>query len=37
MRGDEAHDLLLQRLARWHKLDARRDGYRLDRFDGDGG
>jgi SAM-dependent methyltransferase len=37
MRGDEAHDLLLGRLARWHALDARRDGYRLDRFDGDGG
>ncbi len=37
MRGDDAHDLLLERLARWHKLDARRDGYRLDRFDGDGG
>jgi SAM-dependent methyltransferase len=37
MRGDEAHDLLVERLARRHTLDARRDGYRLDRFDGDGG
>ncbi len=37
MLGDEAHDLLCERLARRHTLDARRDGYRLDRFDGDGG
>ncbi len=36
MRGDEAHDLLARELRRWHVLDARRDGYRLDRFDGDG-
>jgi SAM-dependent methyltransferase len=36
MRGDEAHDVLVARLARRHALDARRDGYRLDRFDGDG-
>jgi predicted TPR repeat methyltransferase len=35
--GDEAHDLLAEELARWHVLDARRGGYRLDRFDGDGG
>jgi SAM-dependent methyltransferase len=35
MSGDQAHDLLTERLARWHALDARRDGYRLDRFDGD--
>jgi SAM-dependent methyltransferase len=35
MRGDEAHDLLVDRLARWHALDTRREGYRLDRFDGD--
>jgi SAM-dependent methyltransferase len=34
MRGDEAHDLLVERLGRWHTLDARRDGYRVDRFDG---
>jgi 2-polyprenyl-3-methyl-5-hydroxy-6-metoxy-1,4-benzoquinol methylase len=32
--GDEVHDRLAVRLARWHALDARRDGYRLDRFDG---
>jgi SAM-dependent methyltransferase len=36
MRGDEAHDLLAQELARWHSFDGRRPGYRLDRFDGDG-
>jgi SAM-dependent methyltransferase len=35
LRGDEAHDLLVGELARWHVLDARRPGYRLDRFDGD--
>jgi SAM-dependent methyltransferase len=35
MRGDQAHDLLLAELGRWHALDARRPGYRLDRFDGD--
>ena len=35
MSGDEAHDLLIERFARWHALDARSDGYRLDRFDGD--
>lgn len=35
MRGDEAHDSLIERLGRWHALDARRAGYRLDRFDGD--
>jgi SAM-dependent methyltransferase len=35
MRGDEAHDLLVDRLARWHALDGRREGYRMDRFDGD--
>ncbi len=32
--GDEVHDLLARELARWHALDARRDEYRLDRFDG---
>jgi SAM-dependent methyltransferase len=37
MRGDEAHELMHGRLAGWHALDARRPGYRLDRFDGDGG
>jgi SAM-dependent methyltransferase len=37
MRGDEAHDLLRERIGRWHALDARREGYRVDRFDGDGG
>jgi SAM-dependent methyltransferase len=36
MRGDEAHDRLLEGLGRWHALDARRPGYRLDRFDADG-
>jgi SAM-dependent methyltransferase len=35
LQGDEAHDLLVDELARWHVLDARRSGYRLDRFDGD--
>jgi alkylation response protein AidB-like acyl-CoA dehydrogenase len=33
MRGDDVHDLLTQELAAWHTLDARRPGYRLDRFD----
>jgi 2-polyprenyl-3-methyl-5-hydroxy-6-metoxy-1,4-benzoquinol methylase len=32
--GDEVHDRLARELAGWHTLDARRDGYRLDRFDG---
>ncbi len=32
--GDDVHDLLERRFARWHSLDARRPGYRLDRFDG---
>jgi 2-polyprenyl-3-methyl-5-hydroxy-6-metoxy-1,4-benzoquinol methylase len=32
--GDEVHDLLAAELSRWHVLDAREDGYRLDRFDG---
>ncbi|HEX3909622.1 MAG TPA: SAM-dependent methyltransferase [Solirubrobacteraceae bacterium] len=32
--GDRAHDLMTAKLARWHVLDARRPGYRLDRFDG---
>lgn len=36
MSGDEAHAVLLARLARWHSLDRRSEGYRLDRFDGDG-
>lgn len=32
--GDEVHDRLAVELAGWHALDARCDGYRLDRFDG---
>ncbi|MHB8233843.1 MAG: class I SAM-dependent DNA methyltransferase [Solirubrobacteraceae bacterium] len=36
MTGDEAHDRLTAAMRRWHVLDARHDGYRLDRFDGDG-
>jgi SAM-dependent methyltransferase len=32
--GDEVHDRLSLQLASWHALDARQDGYRLDRFDG---
>jgi SAM-dependent methyltransferase len=32
--GDQVHDRLALELARWHALDARQDGYRLDRFDG---
>lgn len=31
--GDDLHDLLERRFARWHALDARRLGYRLDRFE----
>ncbi len=31
--GDEVHDRLAVQLAGWHVLDARSDGYRLDRFD----
>jgi SAM-dependent methyltransferase len=31
--GDEVHDRLARELAGWHALDARQDGYRLDRFD----
>jgi SAM-dependent methyltransferase len=34
LRGDEVHDRLAVQLAGWHALDARQDGYRLDRFDG---
>jgi SAM-dependent methyltransferase len=34
LRGDEVHDRLAAQLARWHALDARQAGYRLDRFDG---
>ncbi|HXP28361.1 MAG TPA: class I SAM-dependent methyltransferase, partial [Solirubrobacteraceae bacterium] len=33
-RGDDVHDRLTHELARWHSLDGRRDGYRLDRFAG---
>jgi hypothetical protein len=32
--GDQVHDRLARELAGWYALDARRDGYRLDRFDG---
>ncbi len=32
--GDQVHDRLTREFGRWHTLDARRDGYRLDRFDG---
>jgi SAM-dependent methyltransferase len=32
--GDEVHDRLAREFGRWHVLDARADGYRLDRFDG---
>jgi SAM-dependent methyltransferase len=35
LRGDDVHDLLADSLASWHTFDARRAGYRLDRFDGD--
>jgi SAM-dependent methyltransferase len=35
-RGDDVHDRLVRELARWHTLDDRRRGYRLDRFTGDG-
>ncbi len=35
LHGDEVHDLLAGRLARWHAFDGRHPGYRLDRFDGD--
>ncbi len=31
--GDQVHDRLVAQLGRWHTLDARREGYRLDRFD----
>jgi len=34
--GDQVHDLLRQSLARWHALECRQPGYRLDRFDGNG-
>jgi SAM-dependent methyltransferase len=34
LRGEDVHDLLAGRLARWHALDGRTGGYRLDRFDG---
>jgi hypothetical protein len=36
MAGDEAHDLLLQALGRFHAFDGGTTDYRLDRFDGDG-
>ncbi len=34
LRGDWVHDLLRTQLGRWHTLDGRHPGYRLDRFDG---
>jgi SAM-dependent methyltransferase len=34
LQGDEVHDRLAAQLADWHALDARQDGYRLDRFEG---
>jgi predicted TPR repeat methyltransferase len=34
-RGDEVHDLMAARFARWHDLDGATPGYRLDRFNGD--
>ena len=34
LRGDDVHDVLAQRFASTHALDARTDRYRLDRFDG---
>jgi SAM-dependent methyltransferase len=37
MTGDEVHDRLSAEFARWHTLDGRRSGYRLDRFDSDAG
>lgn len=37
LRGDDVHDRLAAELASRHALDARRSGWRLDRFDGDGG
>jgi hypothetical protein len=36
LRGDWVHDRLASELARWHVLDGRKAGYRLDRFDPDG-
>lgn len=36
LRGDDVHDMLARELARFHDLDGRREGYRLDRFDGNG-
>jgi trans-aconitate methyltransferase len=36
LRGDDVHDLLAERLGRWHAFDGRQAGYRLDRFDGHG-
>jgi SAM-dependent methyltransferase len=35
LHGDDVHDLLVERLEPWHRLDAGQRGYRLDRFDGD--
>ena len=35
MSGDQAHELLLDRLGRWHTLDGATPSYRLDRFQRD--
>lgn len=35
LRGDDVHDLMASEFERWHTMDARQPGYRLDRFDGD--
>lgn len=37
LRGDDVHDLLAHELSRWHTHDGRRPGYRLDRFESNGG
>jgi SAM-dependent methyltransferase len=34
LQGDTVHDLMYDRLGRWHAFDGRQSGYRLDRFDG---
>jgi predicted TPR repeat methyltransferase len=34
LRGEEVHDVLQDRLRRWHTLEGRQVRYRLDRFDG---
>jgi predicted TPR repeat methyltransferase len=34
LRGDDVHDRLVGELGAWHTYDARRERYRLDRFEG---